>query len=187
MNEAKENISSASEARIYGGPLSAVHQTIDQHKIGWLISAINEDTMLQTPSGFEAERHLKLAMNDISIQRDGLVLPQVDHVSALIEFVDNWDQNSPLLIHCWAGVSRSTAGVFMALCHLNPDVDEEEIAHALRAASPTASPNLRLVQLADQMLERRGRMVDAVTMIGQGEMSMEGAVFSLPALMGDKA
>ena len=44
-----------------------------------------------------------------------------------------------MLIHCFAGVSRSTASAYIAVCQLSPHRDEREIALALRAASPTAS------------------------------------------------
>lgn len=168
---------------IYGGPLDEVHAAIAAHRIGWLVSAINADTMLETPPGFEKDRHLKLAMNDISEARDGLVMPDEMHVKRLLSFVELWDQQSPLMVHCWAGVSRSTAGVFIALCHLNPSVHETQVAALLRKASPTATPNIRLVQLADDQLGRGGRMVEAVRGIGIGEMTMQGRVFSIPALI----
>lgn len=175
-----EKSSSARNALIYGGPLEQVIPAIEQHNIGRLVSIINKDTMIETPPMLQDQQHLKLAMNDISSPRDGLVLPNEKHVQRLIDFVDDWDLETSMLVHCWAGVSRSTAGVFISLCRLNEDVLETEIAEALRAASPTATPNPMLVGLADDIMGRGGRMVDAVQMIGQGEMAFEGAVFSMP-------
>src|SRR6476620_9932720 len=49
---------------------------------------------------------------------------------------------------------------------LNPARDEQAIAQALRRASHTAYPNPRIVRLADQVLDRHGRMVAAVEAIG---------------------
>lgn len=166
---------------VFGGPLGKVDATISGHNIGRLISIINKDTMIDTPAALRAEQHLKLAMNDISSPKDGLVLPDELHVKRLIEFIDDWDLERSMLVHCWAGVSRSTAGVYITLCRLNEDRAEKEIALALRKASPTATPNIRLVSLADDLLGRDGRMVDAISMIGTGEMTYEGLVFSLPA------
>ena len=57
-----------------------------------------------------------------------------------------------MVIHCFAGVSRSTAAAFIAACALAPKRDEFDVARALRAASPTATPNARLVALADRAL-----------------------------------
>lgn len=168
------------DVRVFGGPLGSVLEAIEAHKIARLISIINKDTMIETPAALQDHQHLKLAMNDISSPKDGLVLPNEVHVERLINFVDEWDLTGSMLVHCWAGVSRSTAGVFISLCRLNEEVDEQAIALALREASPTATPNIRLVSLADDLMGRQGRMVDAVTLIGQGEMAFEGAVFSLP-------
>ena len=66
------------------------------------------------------------------------------------------------MVHCYAGISRSTAGAFVTACALNPQRDEMTIARALRDASPTATPNIRIVSLADRMLGRDGRMVAAI-------------------------
>ena len=84
-----------------------------------------------------------------------------------------------MVIHCFAGVSRSTAAAFIAACALNPRRDEFEVARVLRAASPTATPNARLVALADEALERRGRMTAAIMEIGHGEECFEGTPFTL--------
>ena len=120
-------------------------------------------------------------MNDICEPRDGLVVPCEDHVADLIQFALDWDQKAPLLIHCWAGISRSTAAAFISLCALNPETDECSLAQTLRSASPTATPNRRLVALADKVLARQGRMTTAVEKIGRGAFAEEGQVFSLPA------
>ena len=90
-----------------------------------------------------------------------------------------WDRAEPMLIHCYAGVSRSTAAAFIAACALKPERDEFEVARALRAASPTATPNARLVALADAALGRDGRMSEAIAAIGRGEDCFEGTPFAL--------
>ena len=53
------------------------------------------------------------------------------------------------------------------------------IASALRRASSTASPNLRIVSLADRMLTRDGRMVAAIEAIGRGAIAYEADPFAL--------
>ena len=88
--------------------------------------------------------------------------PAEEHVGDLLRFVRAWDRAAPLVVHCYAGISRSTAGAFMTACALNPQRDEAGIARALRDASPTAMPNIRIVSLADRMLGRDGRMVAAI-------------------------
>ena len=163
-------------------PLSCVETTIEDARVGHLVTLINGETMVDTPPRIQPGRHLRLAMNDICDPQPGLVLPCETHVSDLVQFALDWDRQVPLLIHCWAGISRSTAAAFITLCVLNPSVEEVRLARALRDASPTAYPNRRLVTLADRALAREGRMVAAVEDIGRGAFAEEAQVFALPAL-----
>ena len=82
-------------------------------------------------------------------------------------------------MHCFAGISRSTASAYASVCALNPHRDEASIAQALRLASPTATPNIRIVSLADRILGRDGRMVSAIENIGRGVMADEAMPFRL--------
>ena len=162
-------------------PLSHVEVTVATARVSHLVTLISGETLIDTPEAIGRDRHLRLSMNDIAEPRDGLVVPSEDHVADLIQFAEKWDQKAPLLIHCWAGISRSTAGAFVVLCALNPRADEHSLARALRRASPTAYPNRRIVALADNVLGRSGRMSAAVETIGRGLLAEQGKVFSLPA------
>jgi predicted protein tyrosine phosphatase len=99
----------------------------------------------------------------------------------LIEFARDWGGRGPMVVHCWAGISRSTAAAYTALCAINPGVNEELIARRLREASPTAYPNRLMIRLADAALRRGGRMVQAVEGIGRGVVAVEAVPFSLRA------
>ena len=125
------------------------------------------------------ERHLHLAVSDIVEATPGQVLPEATHLDELLKFVYAWDRAEPMLIHCFAGVSRSTAAVYIAVCALAPKRDEFNVARSLRAASPTASPNTLLVALADDALGRGGRMREAIAEIGRGRECFEGEPFAL--------
>jgi predicted protein tyrosine phosphatase len=166
---------------IFVAPLSLVQTTVADARVSHLVTLSNGETLIDTPPSIDKGRHLRLSMNDICEPRDGLVVPHEDHVADLIQFALDWDQKAPLLIHCWAGISRSTAAAFISLCALNPDTDEHALARALRRASPTAYPNRRLVALADGVLSRKGRMTKAVEHIGRGRLAEEARVFTLPA------
>ena len=144
-----------------------------------LISAINADLAPTTPEAISLERHLKLDMHDIIEPIAGACPPGEEHVGQLIDFVSGWDRSAPLLIHCYAGLSRSTAAAFITLCTLNPDASEERIALALRNASDTAVPNRRFVGLADRILKRDGRMLNALEKMGRNRIAPECVPFSL--------
>lgn len=170
-----------SEALIFVGPLSAVETTVRESRCSHLITLINDQTIVETPASITPDRHLRLAMNDIAEPQPGMTAPAEAHVADLITFASGWNGKGPMMIHCWAGISRSTAAAFITQCVLNPHADEHALAEALRAASRTATPNRRLVALADAALGREGRMTSAVEAIGHGEMTLEATLFCLPA------
>ena len=144
-----------------------------------LVTLLSPGTPIARPPDIVEPRHLNIAMSDIIDNLPGQVRPEMTHLDAFLLFVRQWDRQHPMLIHCFAGVSRSTASAYIAVCDLSPHRDEHEIAQALRAASPTATPNLRFVALADERLGRGGRMVAAISAIGRGRDCMEGAPFAM--------
>lgn len=137
--------------------------------------------------GMGPDLHLQVPIHDIVDDVGDWRAPGASDAERVIRFVESWDRAAPILIHCWAGISRSTASAFITACVHNPKADEEEIALALRKASPTASPNRRLIAHADALLGRNGRMNDAVDLIGRGEISMEAQSFSIPSAFGPRA
>ncbi len=156
---------------------------IQQQGVSHVMTLINDGMMLETPEVIGQDHHLKLAMNDIAVPTHGLVIPDQEHIKRIEKFVLDWDQSAPMLVHCWAGISRSTAAVFISLCILNPNQDEMVIGRYLRKASPICYPNRKLVQLADDYLGRNGRMIEAVEQMGRGEMAPEGKVFSVSTVI----
>ena len=144
-----------------------------------IVTLIRDHGPVETPPGVVSANHLRIDVNDIVEPGDGLVHPQDIHVTEVLNFARAWDHRSPMIIHCYAGISRSTASAFSSLCALNPEVPEELIARRLRRASPTATPNKLIVAIADDILGRGGRMVDAIAAIGAGEPANEAVPFFL--------
>lgn len=159
--------------------LSTLHRTVADTGARHVITLLGNETNVIRPPSIAAADHLWLRMHDISAELDGHVAPAEQHVADLLRFVRAWDRAAPIVIHCYAGISRSTAGAFTTACALNPQRSEAAIADAIRAASPTASPNPRLVAIADRMLGRDGRMVAAVEGIGRGLFAEEAVPFRL--------
>lgn len=165
--------------RLHVCSLARVPETVRETGARSLITLIDEGTRVARPMEIAAERHLFVSMSDILVAVDGHILPCDAHIAALLDFVRAWDRSAPMLIHCFAGVSRSTAAAFIAACALSPHRDEHEIAAAIRSNSPTATPNARLVALGDAVLQRNGRMKAAIANIGRGADCCEGAPFAL--------
>jgi predicted protein tyrosine phosphatase len=136
----------------------------------------NVDQVLRPESVLEAN-HLKVQVDDITEPVDGFVAPSEAHIEKVLNFVRGWDRSAPMVVHCYAGISRSTASAFTAACALNPHRDEIAIARQIRAASPIAAPNRLIVSLADKVLGRDGRMLRALDEMGPGSMMIEGRPF----------
>lgn len=161
-------------------PLSQVETARALHRPSHLISLLSPTDDKAWPVSEADDAHLRLAFHDIARARKGLTAPDAALVARLLDFAAGWDPARPMLVHCWAGVSRSTAAGFIIACQHAPRRSERDIAQALRAAAPYATPNGLLVSLADAALGRAGRMSAAIAEIGRGAETFEGALFELP-------
>jgi predicted protein tyrosine phosphatase len=147
-----------------------------------LVSVIDAHFLPDTPTAISRDRHLKLGMHDIIQPQPNLTLPTAEHVRELLDFVQSWDKQTSILIHCYAGLSRSTAAAFISLCALNPRTPEDAFARTLRRSSDTAMPNRLFVALADNVLRREGRMVAALASMGENRTAFECTPFGVEAL-----
>lgn len=147
--------------------LSRVPHIARDRKPSRLVSLLDPNSNF--PRGHGVEHHLELPMHDINEDFEGWNAPAHKQIEQLIGFVEQWDKTTgPILIHCYAGISRSSASAFVTACIHNPRMDETEIARNLRRASRSAWPNTRIIALADAHLGRSGRMVRAIETIGPG-------------------
>jgi predicted protein tyrosine phosphatase len=159
--------------------LARLHTTIEETRARHIVTLLRLVDRVQRPTHILEENHLVLAVDDIVAEQDGYTVPAEEHVRRLIAFAQNWDRAAPMVVHCFAGISRSSAAAFTAACALSPARQEVQIARAIRVASPTAQPNARIVSIADQLLKRDGRMIRAVESIGPGEPATEGHPFRI--------
>jgi len=160
-------------------PLSQVEAARTLHRPSHLVSLLSPASAAEAwPIADGAS--LRLAFHDVAEPREGFTPPDAALVARLLDFATAWDATRPMLVHCWAGVSRSTAAAFVIACQRAPRRSERQIAQALRTAAPYATPNPLLVSLADAALGRDGRMSAAIAEIGRGADAFEGALFELP-------
>lgn len=91
--------------------------------------------------------------------RDGY--PSIDHAEAILDFGRRLRSDSRVLVHCWAGVSRSTAAAFILVAQTMPG-EEQEAYNLIKAIRPQAQPNRLLVRHGDRLLGAEKRMVRCV-------------------------
>ncbi len=160
--------------------LALMPEVVRTRRPSHMITLIDPTTPVERPIGLDRSRHLKLELDDIVEPAHGFVAPDERSVGRILDFSRTWDASAPMVVHCYAGISRSGASAFAIACDRNPDVDEFEIARALRRIAPHAYPNRRIVALADTILGRGGRMVEAVEAIGGNNFVPTGPAYDLP-------
>jgi predicted protein tyrosine phosphatase len=159
--------------------LARLHDTVAETGASHIVTLLRAIDRVERPRSVAPANHLILGMDDITEPLDGYTHPAEEHVTELIDFVRRWDRKAPLVMHCYAGISRSTAGAFITACALNPRRDEAAIAQTIRRSSATAMPNIMLVGHADRILGRGGRMVRAISALGPALPAQEGEPFRL--------
>jgi predicted protein tyrosine phosphatase len=113
---------------------------------------------------FDPHRRLELRFHDVIEAGSGYIAPESRDVEQLLAFGRDLTEarGTHLLVHCHAGVSRSTAAATLILAQTHPDRPAEEALQAVVRQRPRAWPNLRILELGDALLGRRGQIINAV-------------------------
>ncbi|HRJ61422.1 MAG TPA: protein-tyrosine-phosphatase [Azospirillaceae bacterium] len=121
------------------------------------------------PESFGAygeHQRLELRFHDVIEETAGQCAPSETDVARILAFgrdlMDEPGGVGHLLVHCHAGISRSTAALTMMLAQANPSRPAAQAMAAVADIRAKAWPNLRMIEIADEMLERRGELVAAV-------------------------
>jgi predicted protein tyrosine phosphatase len=175
-----DRIAVREEKVLYVCPWQEIEVHVENLGITHLVSLLGVEGSPDTPPSIGPGRHLFLDMDDIAAPIAGYDPPEEDHVQDLIDFVREWDRGGPMLVHCYAGISRSMAAALTVMCMYNPG-RELEAARIMRRRAPYAKPNQRIVRFADRLLGLDGRMVDAVAALGpRPDETYVGRLVELP-------
>lgn len=139
---------------------------------------------LSSPGGEQAVlppdvKILRLTFHDIVTPADPHVMATGADIAALLAFAEDVSAGRPILVHCWAGVSRSPAAAYILACARSGPGREQALAARLRKTASFATPNAHMIALADAHLQRRGAMSRAIASIGRGAETFSGATFVL--------
>jgi predicted protein tyrosine phosphatase len=169
-------------SHIYVCNLMEMPEYAEALRVSHLVSLVAPDELPPTPLCIRSDRHHRIGVHDISEPLDGHVLPAVEHIEGLIEFVRAWQHDeAPILIHCVAGISRSMAAALITLAVKAPGREPEAARH-VRGAAAHAYPNRRMIELADRLLGCAGRLVAAREAMGPANLLPFGPLVSLPLL-----
>lgn len=151
-------------------PGSAIDAVFVRESVDHMLTLVSPDAVV-TPRPIPTT---ELRFNDIVDCRPGLVAPSAEVVRVILELGQELPVETTLLVHCFAGVSRSPAAAYILACAAGLPGAEVSIAQHLRAMSPKATPNALMVALADELLQRDGAMSAAIAAIGRGADAYEG-------------
>jgi predicted protein tyrosine phosphatase len=112
---------------------------------------------------------LELRFDDVIEDRAGFATPDAGHIAKILAFGRSLRDEScgatHLLVHCHAGISRSSAALTLILAQDRPKVPADEILAEVLQMRDKAWPNLRMIELGDAALDRGGALVAAVPAI----------------------
>jgi predicted protein tyrosine phosphatase len=121
---------------------------------------------------FALDRRLKLNFHDVIEAMPGWIAPERWDVELLLAFGRNLARpaldigfelsGAHLLVHCHAGLSRSTASAILLLAQRDPAQAAHDIVGQVIRLRPRAWPNLRMIEMGDALLDRDGEVVAAV-------------------------
>lgn len=177
-------------SRIYIANLASLTVSVEQVRPRRVLTVIDPGTPVPALPSVEPGNHLRLFFHDIvESAHPEAVLPGEEHVRRIVEFGADLAEphaEGGLLVHCYAGVSRSTASAYILLCLHNPG-REREAARLLRANAAHAIPNRRMVELADDLLARAGQMVEAVAAMPPPTAPAFAQLIELPVRLSEVA
>ena len=133
------------------------------------ISVIDPGFEPTTPKG--VSNHLKLGFDDIVNISDEGPLYRVpgknshikqtlfteENALSIVDFVNTWQLNKPIVIHCWCGVSRSMATAIYIMCHLENTNLEKNIKY-IRSIAPHANPNKLMLSYFEKILKTEDKI-----------------------------
>jgi len=126
--------------------------------------------------GFGVHEKLELRFHDVIEDGAGLIPPRLEHVERLLSFGQDLHAEPPdnahLLVHCHAGISRSTASMALILAQGAPSLSGAEILREILRIRPKAWPNLRIIEMGDAMLSRNGELTAAAIEIYRQQLEI---------------
>ena len=137
-------------------------------RVTHVLSILDPNTPEPAAFGSYGEHaRLELRFHDVIEEHvAGYNSPQPHHIEKLLAFgldlMKEPEGTAHLLVHCHMGISRSTAAAALLLAEARPDWSAQQVMAEIAGVRSKAWPNLRMVEIGDEMLGRGGDLVRAV-------------------------
>jgi predicted protein tyrosine phosphatase len=165
-------------------PYDRVEAAAEKYKPTAAISLLDCADNAPTIKGIAPEQHLKLSLTMAEAEMMSMPCPNKEcgRIEQIIEFAQKADWGHAVLVHCRLGISRSPAAAYIIQCALAPDRDEVHIAEEMRQLSEAIDPSMMMISVADEVLKRDGRMVNAIDNLSLAEPCIAGDILEIPFL-----
>jgi predicted protein tyrosine phosphatase len=132
---------------------------------------------------FGEHERLELRFHDIIEETPELLAPTEEQVAQVLAFgrtlLREPAGTARLLVHCHAGISRSTASMILIVAQARPDLPAAVVVNEILRIRPKAWPNLRIVEMGDAMLGRGGEIVAAVAPLYRHQLAIRPQLLQL--------
>lgn len=138
-----------------------------EHQVSHVLSILDPEQPEPEAFGAYGEHaRLELKFHDVIQETPGFKAPQAEHVAQILAFgrdiLRDPANSRHLLVHCHAGISRSTASMTLLLAQAQPQLSASGILAQVVHIRPKAWPNIRILELGEQQLNRPGEFSGAV-------------------------
>lgn len=116
-----------------------------------VIGIVNPFALVQPSKKYHIQR-----CHDIVAEDPPYVLPKIEQFAEIIDFAADFTDDDVVMVHCSAGISRSTATAIMIL--MLHGADEQEAFGAVYAVRPQMNPNSLIIKFADELLGLDGSL-----------------------------
>jgi predicted protein tyrosine phosphatase len=154
-------------------------------RVSHVVSILDPDWPVPPAFGaFGEHERLELRFHDVIEAEAGMILPETEHVEALLAFGRDLTPAAHLLVHCHAGVSRSTASLALIIAQTLPAMPADRVFAEVLRIRPVAWPNLRIVELGDALLGRGGALTAALREVYRTRVETEPELAGLMTAAG---
>lgn len=118
------------------------------------------DPGMAFPKPKPADVHLIVNFDDVDFNKADKIMPQMAHVEQILDFSGSFTPTDRVLIHCHAGISRSTAIAIGILIQHGFTVDDA--FKKVQAVRRILWPNSLIISYIDYKLDLNDHLIDYV-------------------------
>jgi predicted protein tyrosine phosphatase len=143
--------------------MEKVYSTICSRDINKVLTllTLDEREHLRFPRFFNREDCMFINMDDVN-DETAYYAPKKDDIHLILNWSKRLPKYTKLLVHCFGGISRSTAVALAIKVQCNGLNKIDDCILWLLKERPMACPNKIITKYADELLNANGKLINAV-------------------------